>query len=35
MRVGKDDEGVKSGLGAVAEDDDEVEFLVLPGEVNG
>lgn len=34
MRVGKDDAGVRSGLGALAEDDDEVEALFLPGEVD-
>jgi hypothetical protein len=34
VRMGKEDEGVGSGLGALAKDDDEVEALVLPGEGN-
>jgi len=34
VRVGKDDEGVRSGLAALAEYDAEVEALILPGGVN-
>ena len=33
MRVGNE-EGVRSELGAFAEDDDEVESLVLPSDVD-